>query len=414
MSVKLMSSLRSTAAAVALAFAAIAVLSLPAAASPDAPPADSQPQAIPRPQPVMPRQVAALTQAPAVPRAATLSPAARHFLAAVRANFAQWDINHDGVLSREEIETDMQNPRIVGEAAAALAALKLGSTRYNHLAETRTFTPADIDAMERELAEGQKLDRNFVGYFVAGMKKLQEQPRELFVEGLPRISAIRQDFTSDCYFLSAAGALAQVNPQALVRLIAPNRDGTFTVSFPGQPPVRVPAPTDSEIATYTISKDGIWLSVLQKAYAILRIRHEPQQAATREPLDSVGFRTGSTGVMDLLTGHHSRVISLPAQSHHPLDGRLIAQARGEIQNALRDHREVTVANSHHAYAIVAYDAAHDLVTVHNPYDRGGFETWIEGGDKVRRTEEGFFVLPTERLVGNFYYLRFEEGGRLGS
>jgi hypothetical protein len=246
------------------------------------------------------------------------------------------------------------------------------------------------------------------------MKKLQEQPRELFVEGLPRISAIRQDFTSDCYFLSAVGALAQVNPQAIVRLIAPNRDGSFTVSFPGQPGVRVPAPTDSEIATYTISKDGIWLSVLQKAYAILRIRHEPKQASTREPLDSVGFRTGSTSVMDLLTGHRSRAIILPAQSHRPLDSRLLTQTRAEIQNALRDRREVTASNSHHAYAIVAYDSKNDLVTVHNPYDRGGFETWIEGGDKVRRTEEGFFVLPTERLVGNFYNVRFEEGGRAGS
>jgi hypothetical protein len=382
-------------------------------AAPDAA-ADSPMQVAPRPQPAMPGQVAALTQAPAAPHAIALSPAAQHFLAAVRANFAQWDLDHDGVLTREEIETDMQNPRIVGEAAAALAALKLGSTQSNHLDQTRSFTSADIDAMERQLGEGQKLERNFVGYFAAGMKKLQEQPRELFVEGLPRISAIRQDFTSDCYFLSAAGALAQVNPQAIVRLIARNHDGSFTVSFPGQPAVRVPAPTASEIATYTISKDGIWLSVLQKAYAILRIQHEPKQASTREPLDSVGFRTGSTSVMNLLTGHGSHAIIFPPQSHRPLDSHLLTQTRSEIQNALRDRREVTVSNSHHAYAIVAYDPRNDLVTVHNPYDRGGVETWIEGGDQVRRTEEGFFVVPTERLVGNFYSLRFEEGGRAGS
>ncbi len=397
MSVKPMRPFRSTVAVLALAFGAVAAFSLPAAAAPDAAP----------PQRVMPL-------APAAPRAVALSPAAQRFLAAVRANFAQWDINHDGVLSREEIEIDMQNPRIVGDAAAALAALKLGSTKYNQLSETRSFTRADIDAMERALAEGRKLDRNFVGYYEAGLKKLAEQPRDLFVGGLPRISAIRQDFTTDCYFLSAAGALAQVNPQAIVRLIARNRDGSFTVSFPHQPAVRVPAPTDSEVATYTISKDGIWLSVLQKGYAVLRIRNEPQQASTREPLDSVGFRTGSTSVMNLLTGHRSRAIIFPPQSHHPLDSGLLTQTRAEIQNALRDRRGVTVSNSHHAYAIVAYDAKNDLVTVHNPYDRGGFETWIEGGDKVRRTDEGFFVLPTERLVGNFYNLRFEEGSRVGS
>ena len=332
----------------------------------------------------------------------------------MRANFAQWDLDHDGVLTRAEIETDMQNPRIVGEAAAALAALKLGSTTSNHLDDKPSFTAADIDAMEQQLAAGRKLERHFIAFYEAGLRKLAEQPRELFVEGLPRISAVRQDFTTDCYFLSATGALAQVNPQAIVRLITPNRDGSFMVRFPNQPSIRVPAPTESEIATYTISKDGLWLSVLEKAYAIVRIQHEPKQASTREPLDSVGFRTGNTNVMELLTGHASRRILFPAHTQRPGDEQLVAQTRGAIASALHDHREVTASNSHHAYAIVAYDAAHDLVTVHNPYDRGGFEAWIEGGEKVRRTEEGFFVIPTARLVGNFHNVRFEESRRVGS
>jgi len=347
----------------------------------------------------------------AAPQAATLSPVAQKFLATVRANFHQWDLNHDGVLTREEIEIDMQNPRIVGEAAAALAALKLGATKSNHLADTRTFTPADFDAIERQLAERQKLDPNFVRYFAAAVKKLEEQPRQLFVEGLPRLSAIRQDFTTDCYFLSAVGAVAQLNPQAIVRLIAPNRDGGFTVTFPGRPAIRIPAPTDTEIATYTISKDGLWLSVLQKAYGIIRIRTEPQQASTRQPLDSVGFRTGSTRVMELFTGNASRGISFPAATHKPLDGQLIAQTRAAIHAALRDRRAVTISSEHHAYAVVAYDPQSDLVTVHNPYDRGGVEKWIEG-PKVERNSEGFFVLPTARLVAAFHYLRFEEGKRI--
>src|ERR1700733_1921587 len=101
MSVKQMNSLRSTVAALALAFLACLALSPPVAG-----------------EPVMPQQVAALSQTPAAPRA--LSPAAQHFLAAVRANFAQWDLNHDGVLTRDEIDLDLQNPHIVDEAAAAL------------------------------------------------------------------------------------------------------------------------------------------------------------------------------------------------------------------------------------------------------------------------------------------------------
>jgi hypothetical protein len=347
----------------------------------------------------------------AAPEAA-LSPVAQKFLATVRANFGQWDLDHDGVLTREEIEIDMQNPRIVGEAAAALAALKLGSTKSNHLADTRTFTPADIDGVERQLAGRQKLDPNFVRYFAAGLKKLEEQPRQLFV-GAPRINAIRQDFTTDCYFLSAAGAVAHLDPQAISRLIAPLQDGSFVVTFPGRPPMRVTPPTDAEIATYTISKDGVWLNVLQKAYAVIRIRMEPNQATTREPLDSVGFRTGSTRVMELFTGHPSRGIGFPAATHQELDERLIAHTRNVIRTAFNDRRAVTISSEHHAYAVVAYDPQSDLVTVHNPYDRGGVEKWIEG-PKVERTSDGFFVLPTARLVASFKSLRFEQGGRTGS
>jgi len=438
MSNKPLIAFRSAVAALALAFAGLAALSSPAAAVPDASPGDVRIQVVAHPQSVAPRSIATLPKpaalpivlpaAPAtvppsfatlpkpavlLPPTVPLPPAAQHFLAAVRANFAGWDRNHDGVLTREEIELDMQDPRIVGDAAAALAALKLGSTRFDHLDETRSFTLADIDAVERELLRGRGLTPNFVIFYVAGRKKIDEQPRELFVNGIPRISAIRQDFTTDCYFLSAAGALAHVNPQALVRLIDRNQDGSFTVTFPGQPPVRVPAPTDSEVATYTISKDGIWLNVLQRAYAILRIQHEPGQPTTREPLDSVGFRLGSTRVMELLTGHASRAILLPAQTHEPIDDRLIAQTRTEIQTALRDRREVTTSSAHHAYAIVAYDAAHDLVTVHNPYDRPGVEEWIRG-EKVQRTAEGFFVIPTAQFVANFHNVRVEENRRAGS
>src|SRR5262249_46682173 len=223
---------------------------------------------------------------PTAPRAATLRPVAQQFLATVRANFAQWDLNHDGRLTREEIALDMQNPHFTGDAAAALASLKIGATKSNHLPETRSFSTADIDAIERTLEAGQKLDANFIGYFAAGRKKLEETPRELFAQGTPRLTAIRQMFTSDCYFLSAAGAVAQTNPLALVRLITPNRDGSYTVQFAGQPPVRILRPTDTEIATYTTAKDGIWLNVLQKAYAVLRIRMEPKEPATREALDS--------------------------------------------------------------------------------------------------------------------------------
>jgi hypothetical protein len=344
-------------------------------------------------------------------RVVALPAPAQQFFAAVRANFTAWDLNHDGQLSREEIEIEMQDARITGEAAAALAALKLAATHSNHLPDTRSYTLADIDAMEKKLQAGQTLDANLVGYFTTGLRKQREVPRQLFSEGIPRLTAIRQDWTSDCYFLSTVGALAQVNPQAIVRLIARGSDGKFTVSFPGNPPIRVPAPTDAELATYTNARDGLWLSVLEKAYAIVRIKAEPTQASTKEPLDSVGFRTGNPGVVELLTGHPSKAIDLPANSHRPADEALRRELRARFQTAFRDHLAVMLGNSHHDYAIVAYEPASDLVTIHNPYNRGGSETYPDG-TKVTFTDEGFFTLSTTQLVNYFNYMYFELGGRM--
>jgi hypothetical protein len=74
------------------------------------------------------------------------------------------------------------------------------ATKPNDLPDTRSYALADFDAMEQKLEAGQKLDPNFVDYFFAGLKKLKEVPRQLFSEGMPRLSAMQQRWTSDCYF----------------------------------------------------------------------------------------------------------------------------------------------------------------------------------------------------------------------
>jgi len=346
-----------------------------------------------------------------LPQAVGVTAPAKQFFTAVRANFGGWDLNHDGRLTREEIELEMQDRRITGVAAAALGALKLSATRSNYLLETRSYSLADIDAMEDRLQQGQpeKSDQKLVRDFAYGIKKLKEVPRQLFSEGVPHLAAIRQDRTSDCYFLSASGALAEARPEAIARMIAPNRDDTYVVSFPGRASVRVSAPTDAEIAAYSDARDGIWLNLLERAYAIVRIKAEPSKPATREPLDSVGFRTGSSSVIELLTGHPSKVIQFPIDSHRAADMRLLQQVRGELISAIRQHRVMETQKASHDFAVTGYDAASDQVTIHNPYDRGGYET-MPDGNKAERTSDGFFTLSTAQFVNYFKYLRYESGG----
>lgn len=334
-----------------------------------------------------------------------LSGAAAQFFAIVRANFSTFDRNHDGILTRDEIEIDMQDPRITGSAAAALAALKLGATRSNYLNQTKSYTLTDIDAMENTLRAGQKLTPNVVKYFVVGFKKQHGVPRQLFAAGAPHLTAIDQSWTTDCYFLSTVGALAQANPGALVRLIRPNGDGTYTVAFPGKQAVRLRSPTDSELAAYSDATDGIWLSLLEKAYGVVRIKDEPKQARTQEPLDSVDFRTGNPSVVGILTGHAYREINLPQKSHRAADSRLYADFRGALRGAFDGHRAVMLGNSHHVYAITGYDPATDMVTLHNPYNRSWKEKLVDGSEY--QSTGGFFTLPATAVVNNFNYVYVE-------
>src|SRR5262245_34167752 len=48
------------------------------------------------------------------------------FLAQVKANFSQWDLDGDGSLSPNEIELAVNNPKVTGKAAAAAASLRRG------------------------------------------------------------------------------------------------------------------------------------------------------------------------------------------------------------------------------------------------------------------------------------------------
>jgi hypothetical protein len=104
----------------------------------------------------------------------------------------------------------------------------------------------------------------------------------------------------------------------------------------------------------------------------VRIKAEPQQASTKEPLDSVGFRTDTPAVIELLTGHKYKSIDLPANSHRPAGGHLIQEVRSLLQASFREHLAVVLGNSRRDYAIVAYQPSSDTVAIHNPYDRGGF------------------------------------------
>jgi hypothetical protein len=72
---------------------------------------------------------------------------------------------------------------------------------------------------------------------------------------------------NDCRLQARLASLVQQDPAAIAKMIKSNRDGTFTVTFPGAPdrPQSVTRPTQWERSTFS---DGgaEWTVVIQKAY----------------------------------------------------------------------------------------------------------------------------------------------------
>ena len=93
--------------------------------------------------------------------------------------------------------------------------------------------------------------------------------------GFPTIDVadVNQGGSGDCYFVSviASIVLARGGVAFIQRMIRDNGDGTFTVFFPGYPPVtvdgRVPAVNGAPARGWSADDDDYWFVILEKAFA---------------------------------------------------------------------------------------------------------------------------------------------------
>ena len=348
------------------------------------------------------------------PASAAAKPApefVRQFITTVRENFSAWNAGHDGSLTKVEIEIAMQNPAYRGDAGAALAALKwaLQPALDDKVVKPPKppITLADLDAYEQFTQGGANADvatfRDAAIRFKRARMVLAGASRSLFAGPTPHLAAIKQGWDSDCYFNSGVGAVAFSSPQTIVRLIAANPDGSYTVTFPNKPALKVSPPTDAEIAAYT-DADGIWFNVLEKAWASIR-KLDPNRT-TAEPLDTATLTGGSEGqIVQLLSGHAVQGTRLRGPKGAPLDPAGVQRVRDDLAAAFREHRAVVTSKYHHAFAIVDFDPRTDTITIHNPYDANGYEP-LPSGD-LQLSSGGYFALSTQKFVDNFNNIGIE-------
>ena len=202
----------------------------------------------------------------------------------------------------------------------------------------------------------------------------------------------------DCQFLAAVGSLVAQDPGAINDMITPNANGTYSVTFPGGSTVTVNAPTRAEIAAFSTSgADGMWLTLLERAYA------QSQDPDAIIPQDDIQG-SGSSGAIEALSGGTGVNLDLTAFTGQDT----IRERMGE---AFDNGRIVTVGlNSDteglpggHRYSVVGYDAANDTVTIRNPWGHTEHEDSTDGSN------DGTFTLSIAEFDHIFDRVYYQEG-----
>ena len=247
---------------------------------------------------------------------------------------------------------------------------------------------------------------------------------------------LRQGPLGDCFFISSLGSLLMSRPELVKSLVKP-LNGSFHASYPGQAPFVVRNPTEAELSISSVSEgDGFWLAVMEQAFGEFKSKTKGLET-DEEATDSIsgGGMTGPT--IDVLTGNSHTSIKLEAsvERRKAEEAKVLPQLRTEMLAALRDHRVMTVSvadptvdgagkitsgkdhgtaprippgiNRRHAYAILAYDKAKDVIGIWNPHGQTFTPKGNPGLKAGYPTEHGRFSLPLTEAYSFFSNFTFE-------
>lgn len=346
------------------------------------------------------------------------------FIAALEAAFPAWDLDKNGALSVAELDERLADPAVKGEAAAVLAAVK-------RLARGKTTgtVPRTLDCL-REVAQVPTAARSYAsqatpapdlpGMFKDSLRRIQQARRELFAGSGPALENLRQGKMGNCFSLAPLGCLLHRNPNEVRSMLQAHEDGTYTVKL-GSREVRVPAPTEAEIALSSSSEStGLWSNVYEKAAGMARNELRDAKDRVGTPLDAIA-RGGSAGTMlAFITGHEMVRFTLTwaKQSKTSPEERnaKFKELREKLTQAFASNACVTTGTTSpnlpgilggHAYGVLGYDAATDHITVWDPHGDDFTPKGEAGPTNGYPRKEGVCSMPLEVFAGQFAGLAFE-------
>ena len=335
------------------------------------------------------------------------------FICCVQNNFARWDLNHDGILSSNEIDMVVANPKITNENAATVAALKRALRLKKTALAVLTLENIQTATTQRE--------PDLARMFHEGLQRISGATnRTLFAEGLPKLETIHQGKLGNCFCLAPLGAMVHRDPAQVAAMFTLATNGDYCVRL-GKKSVAVAAPTDAEIAmTSSNEHDGIWVNLYEKAVGTARNDDRPPDQRADSPLDVLA-RGGSAGTMlAYITGHDMVRFSFKFAKETAGETNGVAtklvELRKKLAAATQQDRLMTCGTikpttpgltPNHAYAVLDYDATRDAVWLWNPHGQNFQPKGAAGLENGYATTNGVFQIPLEHFVRQFSGMAFE-------
>jgi len=332
-------------------------------------------------------------------------------------NFARWDRNSDGSLVLTEMNALIENPEVRGDEAAAIVAVRL---HFAPKGEASGFTGAT-----REQVLGLAGDADTARKFASYRKRTQTINRELFLSGDPNLETFHQGGTGDCYLLSVIGTLINRDPARFREMIHPMPGGAYRVHFPNGRVENVLPLTDAELlmGARVGSDHGLWLCVLEKAYASVREENrekqtgkvmEEDEATDKDLLGSGNTRT----TIELLTGHKALgapsgkwLKENPAQAEKRLHELLVKLSKDHMLMAAGTTKENRPLPKHiahsHAFGIFSYNGRTRTLQMFNPWGNDVKPDEPPGLVNGYATHNGIFEVPLHDFLLTFTGVNYE-------
>jgi YD repeat-containing protein len=357
-------------------------------------------------------------------------------------NFDRLDRDKDGFVSQGEIDHAMKDPDYKGKDAQLLVVLKGNREELEELSDDENFDEndgvtrkdmaklAELAKKEDKTPDEQKLvkeidislndsGRKLQALNKAGGKNLWGKNSEPLDSIHPE--AIDQESLGDCYFVAPVAGMANTpeGKQQIKDMIEDNGDGTYRVTFPGDPdhPVTVDEPTQAELARGSKpGKDGIWVAVLEKAYGKYQSKHSEEEH--EYSIDHISNGGSNKTSLQLLTGKEVDQDFLSDTTKETTHEKLTA--------AIHEKRPVTAGTReewgqergwsdgysdgagvpmHHAYTVTDYNPETRMVTLRNP--------WKEGDPKFRARklddpDDGTFQMSLDDFHKEFQHVEYTQ------